>query len=59
MKQADANEGDGGLRQYAKPEGQLGCEGVIPVMNSPSAAALHGRYRVPKGFPLREFFQIT
>ena len=43
MKQLEVSEADGGLRQYAEPEGQLGCAGVIVVLNRPSAAALHGR----------------
>ena len=42
MKQVDVNKVDGGLRQYAGPEGRLGSVGVIAVLNRPSAAALQG-----------------
>lgn len=50
MKEVEERE-DGGLRQYAEPEGWFGCDGVDVVPDKLPAAALHGRYRVPKGLP--------
>lgn len=43
MKEMDVDEWDGGLRQYAGPEGRFGWEGVTAVLNRLSAAVLHGR----------------